>query len=537
MSSRARSANGFAQPNFALQIMEKKLENYREMLKQALLGSVSCNAIARSRGVSHNTVRRALKLAIGAGLTIEKLDEITDTELRSIVYPGRKNKTHIYPDWEREISYLEKGYNKTEAHARYVGEVGSEAALSRSAFSDGLRKYQKNLAIEYRHNHQPGYVMQIDPAGYRPKGLEYGNDVRYTLFVAILPASSFYFAIVIRSQSTSDIIEATIAAFEFFGGVTETIVSDNLKAVVIGHKPNRDPIINPAYLQFADYYGTRVNPARVYKPKDKGAVESAVRQIQRPLEIELNSRPKLDLNGINNVLRDIVGKLNAKQMARRNESRNQRFDRIDKPYLKPLPSTRMEFIKIPEERRVPPDYHVTYERVKYSVPSELVDKIVLVRASTKKLEIRYDGQVVAIHSRSFNDLDRVTIESHVADNHKKYDTMHFNDWVSNLRPDTRIIVEAAAEIAKVHRHRSKLMSRVRRLMRDFGEEKFNRACTLAIQNGSTALKHVTNLLANGLESGVVPFKPPQPSSKINPVKNVRGPDYYGRSLNKKGGEK
>lgn len=373
------------------------MENYRNMLEHALRGDASCNAIARSRGISHNTVRRALKLAQAAGLTADKVVQLTDTELRAIMYPKRKSSAHIHPDWEREVSYLEKGHTKTEAHARYVDEVGLEASLSSSAFSDGLRKYQKSLAIEYRHNHQPGYVMQIDPAGYRPEGLEYGEIVKYTLFVVILPASSYYFATVIRTQCTSDIIEAVIAALEFFGGVPETIVSDNLKAVVIGHKKNRDPIINPAFLQFVDYYNFRVNPARVYRPKDKGAVENAVKLIQRPLEVELNSRPKLDLVGINKVLRGIVDKLNAAPMKRRDENRNQRFERIDKPFLKPLPRKRMEYINPPEERRVPSDYHVTYDRVKYSVPSKLVDKIVLVRASSKNVEIRYDGHPVAVH--------------------------------------------------------------------------------------------------------------------------------------------
>ena len=329
------------------------------MLKQALLGTASCNAIARSRGISHNTVRRALKLATAAGLTAEKIDQLTDTELQVIVYPGRKKGKHIYPDWDREILYLEKGHTKVEAHARYVGEVGLKHALGSSAFSDGLLKYQKSLTIEYRHNHQPGYTMQIDPAGYRPVGIENGNAVKYTLLVFVLPASSYYFAIVIRSQSTPDIIEGVIAALEFFGGVPETIVSDNLKAVVVGHKKNRIPIINPAFLQFADYYYIRVNPARVYRPKDKGAVENAVRLIQRPLEIELNSRPKLSLAGINRVLREIVDELNAKPMKRVDENRNERFERIDKPYLKPLPRTRIEFIKPAENRRVPPDYHLS----------------------------------------------------------------------------------------------------------------------------------------------------------------------------------
>ena len=512
------------------------MENYKEMLKQALLGSASCNAIARSRGMSHNTVRRALKLARAAGLTAEKIDRITDTQLRAITHPKSKSKKHIYPDWEREILYLEKGYTKTEAHARYVDEVGLKSSLSRSAYSDRLRKYQKSLAIEYRHNHQPGYALQIDPAGYRPEGLENGLLLKYTLFVAILPASSSYFAIVIRTQSTSDIIEATIAAFESFGGVTETIVSDNLKAVVIGHKKNRAPIINPAFLQFADYYNTRVNPARVYKPKDKGAVENAVRRIQRPLEIELNSRPKLDLVSINRVLRGIIAELNAAPMKRRDESRNQRFERIDKPFLKLLPQERMEFIKPPEKRRVPPDYHITFDRVKYSVPYKLVDKIVWVRGSSKNIEIRYDGQPVAIHPRSYKEADRVTIDTHVPKNHKTYNTMHFNDWVSHLHADTRTIVEAEVKKENVLRNRARLMRRVRRLIHDYGAERFNKACTQSILNAALELNHVTNILANNLDGKVVQLKPQQDASNIRPQKNVRGPDYYNSDLSKKGGE-
>jgi len=512
------------------------LENYRQMLKQALLGTTSCNAIARSRGISHNTVRRALRLAKAAGLTIEKIDQITDTELRLIVYPGRKKGKHIYPDWDFEIIYLEKGHTKTEAHARYVDEVGSKFALSRSAFSDGLRKYQKSLSIEYRHNHQPGYVMQIDPAGYKPEGLEKGKIVKYVLFVVILPASSYYFAIVIRTQSTSDIIEAVIAALEFFGGVPETIVSDNLKAVVIGHKKNRDPIINPAFLQFADYYKLRVNPARVYKPKDKGAAENAVRRIQRPLEIELNSRPKLSLAGINRVLRQIVDELNAKPMKRVGESRNERFERIDKPFLKPLPTKRIEFIRPAEDRRVPPDYHITYDRVKYSVPAKLVDKIVSVKASSKNIEICYDGHPVAIHSRSYKQADRVTIDAHVHQNHKAYNSMHFDDWVSHMKQDTRTVVEATLEVAKAQRNRPVFMNRVRCIIRDYGDERFDLACTQAVLNGSPSLHHVTNLLKNNLEGRVIQLKPQTPA-KIKPQKNVRGADYYKRGLGKKGDKK
>lgn len=512
------------------------MENYREMLRQALLKTASCNAIAKSRGISHNTVRRATRLAEAAGVTPENIDQMTDTDLRAIVYPGRQNQQYIYPDWDREISYLELGHTKTEAHARYMDEVGTSAALGYSAYCERLKKYQKGLALEFRHIHQPGYAMQIDPAGYRPVGIENKVVRKFQLFVTIMPASSKYFAIAIRSQCTSDIIEATIAALEYYGGVPETLCSDNLKAVVIGHKPNREPIINPAYLAFADYYEMRVTPARVYKPKDKGAVENAVKHIQRHLRIRLNSRPRMDLAGINHLLREIVEGLNAKTMKRGGENRNQRFDRIDKPFLKPLPKERIEFITPPEQRRVPPDHHISFEKVKYSVPYTLVDKLVSVRASSRTIEIRYDGQPVAIHRRSYDTGDGVTIDAHVPKNHKTFIRMRFSEWKSNLPSYAEAIVDSEVNGA-IYLNRNKLMGRVRRIIRDYGLERFERACSRAIQNSSPTLTHVTNLLVNNLEEVVIPFKPKRAAPTIEPQQNVRGSGYFNQDLDKKGGAK
>jgi len=197
---------------------------------------------------------------------------------------------------------------------------------------------------------------------------------------------------------------------------------------------------------------------------------------------------------------------------------------------------RIEFIRPAEDRRVPPDYHITYDRVKYSVPAKLVDKIVSVKASSKNIEICYDGHPVAIHSRSYKQADRVTIDAHVHQNHKAYNSMHFDDWVSHMKQDTRTVVEATLEVAKAQRNRPVFMNRVRCIIRDYGDERFDLACTQAVLNGSPSLHHVTNLLKNNLEGRVIQLKPQTPA-KIKPQKNVRGADYYKRGLGKKGDKK
>jgi len=505
------------------------------MLKQALLGSASCNAIALSRGISHNTVRRALRLLKAAGLTVEQIDHMTDTALKKILYPGRKIFAHIYPEWEQEIAYIELGHTNMEAHARYEFEVGSENAIAYSTYCEQLTKYRKNQSVELRHKHQPGYMLQIDPAGYRPEGIENYLLRKFVLLVAMLPASGFYGARAIRSQSTSDIIEAVISILEAIGGVPETIRSDNLKAVVVGHKANRDPIINSTFLQFADYYNMRVTPARVYKPKDKGAVENAVKHVQRHLKVRLRKQPPRDLAGINHILSEIIDGLNDKNLRRRKESRNQRFERIDKPYLKPLPAERIEFINPAEKRLVPPHHHVVFDKAGYSVPYHLVDKIVWVRASSKSIEIRYDGQIVALHDRIYSEGDSVTMDEHSPRNHQTFILMRFNDWKQHLTAEAQQIVENEVAEATIYLNRHKIMARVRRLLKDYGDIRFDAACKRAVLNGSLSLNHVTNLLINNLENKVIQFKP-KTERKISPQKNVRGSEYFKRDVNKKGDE-
>lgn len=195
----------------------------------------------------------------------------------------------------------------------------------------------------------------------------------------------------------------------------------------------------------------------------------------------------------------------------------------------------MEFIRPPEERRVPPDYHITWDKVKYSVPYTLVNKIVMVRSSSKNIEIRFDGQIVAMHLRSYKETERITVDVHIPENHKTFNTMSFNDWLSNLDVETQIVVKSELKRDEIHGHKHRLMLRVRNVIREFGEERFSKACSQAIINGAPELSHVRNLLINNLEDKIVKLNSLKGPANINPKKNVRGAQYYSHDMKNKGG--
>src|SRR5688572_28530357 len=109
---------------------------------------------------------------------------------------------------------------------------------------------------------------------------ETGECVDAQIFVAVLGASNYTFADATFTQRLHDWIGSHVRAFEFFQGVAQLIVPDNLKSAVV--RPDRyDPILNRSYQEMLDHYSTAALPARPKKPKDKAKVEAAVLLVER----------------------------------------------------------------------------------------------------------------------------------------------------------------------------------------------------------------------------------------------------------------
>jgi len=91
-------------------------------------------------------------------------------------------------------------------------------------------------------------------------------------------------------KSKQSVINAHIRAFEFYQGVTQIIVPDNLKSAVT-KADKYDPELNQSFQDMAEHYGTVVIPARPYRPKDKPKVELSVKLVQRWILAQLRQKP------------------------------------------------------------------------------------------------------------------------------------------------------------------------------------------------------------------------------------------------------
>lgn len=98
---------------------------------------------------------------------------------------------------------------------------------------------------------------------------ETGAEIEVELYVAVLGASNYTFAEVMRTQKLEDFVGWTVRVFESMDVVPEIVVPDQLESAVSKPEPH-DHEINPTYAEMAAHYGTAVIPAREGAGRSEG---------------------------------------------------------------------------------------------------------------------------------------------------------------------------------------------------------------------------------------------------------------------------
>src|SRR6266404_1329011 len=124
----------------------------------------------------------------------------------------------------------------------------------------------------------PGQELQVD-FGQAAWVIQDGKRRRPHLFRGVLSHSRKGYSEAVWRQTTESFIRCLENAFRSFGGVTVSVVIDNLKAGVI-QADWFDPQLNPKLEEFARYYGTVILPTQPAMPRHKGKVEAGVKYAQ-----------------------------------------------------------------------------------------------------------------------------------------------------------------------------------------------------------------------------------------------------------------
>jgi len=502
----------------------------REILRQKWSLGRTHREVAQSLGISSGAVGTTVLRARAAGLDWAQVDPLTDEVLEARIYgpPTPPTRHRAVPDGAYLHAERRKpGVTLELLHLEYLEQHPDGYRYTQ--FCEFYRRWLRRRGLSMRHVHHAGEKLFVDYAGTKPRIIEptTGEVIEVELFVAVLGASNYTYAEATRTQQVPDWIASHQRAFQFFGGVSQVIVPDQLKSGVV--VPCRyEPGVQRTYDEFAQHYGTVILPARPGKPRDKAKVEAGVLVVTRWILARLRHETFFSLAALNARIAELLTDLNARPMRLYRASRRELFEQLDHPALRPLPAEPFVYSDWKIGARVNIDYHIELHGHYYSVPYALVHEHVDACLTAATVEIFHRGQRVAAHRRSPVRGQHTTDPAHMPKAHQRHlewSPSRLIDWARTIGPQSTTLVQAILADRPHPEQGYRSCLGILRLAKRYGPERLEAACTRAVAVEARSYRHVDSILKHGLDRLAPPAASPQLT--LTPVhEHVRGRDYY-----------
>lgn len=485
-------------------------------------------AIGRSLNISPGTVSDHLTRARAAGISWPLSEDMTEEALyKKLFLPvAQAEKSRPLPDWDWVHCELRKKAVTLILLWREYREIHPNG-LGYTQFCERYKAYVKQITPVMRQVHRAGEKTFVDYAGMTIPWIEVSTgEIREAqVFVGCLGASQFTFIEATATQQLSDWISSHVRMWSYFGGVSEIVVPDNLKSGV--SKSHRyDPDINVNYQHVSEHYGFAIVPARVAEPKDKAKVENAVGCIERQILAPLRHMTFTSIAEINAAISPRLAAFNRQSFHKMKTSRCELFETIDKPALKSLPEQPYQYAEW-KCAKINIDYHFVLHDHYYSVPYQYIHKSVEIRVSSQTVECFYQGKRIAAHPYSNAQYQYTTLLEHMPDNHKavaEWTPERIKRWAAKIGEQTKQFIEHMIASRPFPQQAFRSCLGLLRLGTRFGEQRLEKACSIAIESGATRYQQVENILQNKMDI-VLTHKTNQ-TPVISNHQNIRGSNYY-----------
>lgn len=235
----------------------------------------SIRAIAEQSGHSRNTVRKLLRQKT----------------------PPKFHQSQRASKLDPFKPYLQQRYQECALSAvRLLAEI---RPMGYSGSLDVVQRFVRTLKPERaararltaRFETPPGQQAQADWAYCGRFTGHNGQTISIYAFVMVLGFSRLRFVEFTTAMHIEHLLHCQMNAFEFFGGIPQTVLYDNMKQVKLDRAT-----WNPLLLDFAGHYGFVPQTHAVRRPRTKGKVERLVGYVKDNF---LNGRSFADLAELN----------------------------------------------------------------------------------------------------------------------------------------------------------------------------------------------------------------------------------------------
>ena len=487
--------------------------------------------------IGSSTVQRILKRFEASGLTLQELRTLEPGTVEELIYPPANLQRKDIPLPDFQLYY-------DRIHAR-----GSKVNIAycwieyKQAHPDGYEQTQfyeyYNRFVETHYGKReaamavgrvPGEKMYIDWVGDQPELLtdrETGELRKVHIFTTTLGLSSLIYAEAFPNEKLPCFIEGTVHALSFYEGVPKYLVPDNLKTAVIKH--TRDELVlQSAYSDLEDFYDTIVLPPPPRKPKGKPTVENHVRYLEAHLIEKLREKTYFSLEDLNAEVTKIVAVLNSRRFQNRSFSRQDAFEKYDKPCMKPLPGGAFTVCDYKTVNKVPDNYHIEYDGHYYSVVYTQCGRPAILKATPSEIRIcdQYN-RLICKHKRSYKDFPLyITEDDHMRPEHLYYkevnakDGAYYRRWASVFGPNMSEVIDRMLKAPKHEEQAYNACAGLLHHVKDLPHGIVEEAARQCIQMNSCrykAFKRVLSRIQDGASA---------PGETLPSHENIRGKGFY-----------
>ena len=503
-------------------------------IKQLLLlksKNKSNRKIANAIGIDRNTVNEYVNRLDSSGRTYEELLKLEDKELQTL-FPSKEaldkdryTALHgLFPGFVKELK--KPGCTRQHIWTKYKQEHIDH--YSYSQFCQLFSNWLASKKVSGKLNHIAGDKLFIDYAGKKLQivNKDTGEIRDVEVFVGILPSSSYTYVEASYDQTRESLVKSVGNCLEYFGGVPQAIVPDNLKSAVT-KSSKYEPIINKTFRDMGHHYGCVINPTRSYSPQDKALVEGAVKLVYQRIYYELSNMIFFSLANLNKHIWELLERYNNYKLQLAGISRYKQFVEIEREYLTSLPK---EPYKVKHYNRAKVQkmgyIYLSAQKNYYSVPYRYIGKHVEVQHSIDTVEIYHNKERIASHMKSYQKGSYITIEDHLSSTHKYYQSWSREFFVKKA---AEIGMNTATYIGSLIDQQSypeigfKRSQGVIALKHKYPIQRVEAACKKALNYDICSYRIIENILKNKADQEQ---ETQQLKHEIKPHINLRGISNY-----------
>lgn len=383
------------------------MANFKQIIAMCLEGA-SYAQITHALGCSRRDVSRAKTVIKDEALTLESFRQLPPGWFDERFSDGRSKRTLSFdqPDFQSLARKLQSNKHLTR-HKLWMDYLSQPCASQKtkyqySQFCSGLNEFLRANDLVEVITHEPGHELYVDWAGDKVPVIDRASGdvaLKASLFVAVSPYSGLMYVVAAANEKMPAWIDCHVKTLEFFGKIPAVIVPDNAATATFRPKKHATyRMITDRYAAFADYYGITIVPTRPGRPRDKAAVERAVKIAYTKILGYFSDEVFYSLDELNDAIEERLADINCSMTRADGTTRRTRFDEEEAPMMRDLPPT--PFTEVSYKRlKVDRNWHITCDYQYYSVPYQLVGKAVTVRLTPKLVSIFNGDQLVAEHTR------------------------------------------------------------------------------------------------------------------------------------------